>query len=85
MKNITNNQHSIDLLHVAEVTITYGAKVKPSDRLEVKSSGMHTRFSSTPGIKTQLNIRKLLNCCYLIEQTKSLELPRFLKVDYPAL
>ena len=38
MKNITNAQQSIDFLHVAEVTLTYVTKVKPSDRLAVKCS-----------------------------------------------
>ena len=39
MKNITNAQQLIDFLHVAEVTLTYVTKVKPSDRLTVKCSG----------------------------------------------
>jgi DNA repair protein RadC len=39
MKNITNAQQLIDFLHVAEVSLTYVTKVKPSDRLTVKSSG----------------------------------------------
>ena len=39
MKNITNAQQLIDFLHVAEVSLTYVTKVKPSDRLTVKCSG----------------------------------------------
>ena len=39
MKNITNAQQLIDFLHVAEVSLTYMTKVKPSDRLTVKCSG----------------------------------------------
>ena len=31
MKNITNAQQLIDFLHVAEVTLTYMTKVKPSE------------------------------------------------------
>jgi DNA repair protein RadC len=38
MKNITNAQQTIDFLHVAEVSLTYVTKVKPSDRLTVKCS-----------------------------------------------
>ena len=38
MKNITPAQQLIDFLHVAEVTLTYVTKVKPSDRLTVKCS-----------------------------------------------
>ena len=38
MKNITNAQQSIDFLHVAEVSLTYVTKVKPSERLAVKCS-----------------------------------------------
>ena len=33
---------------------------------------MHKRSSSTPGIKTQLNIRKLLKCCLLNRANKVL-------------
>src|SRR5450756_2707821 len=36
MKNITNTQQLIDFLHVAEVSLTYLTKVKPSARLTVK-------------------------------------------------
>ncbi len=39
MKNITNAQQLIDFLHVAEVSLNYVKKVKPSDRLTVKCSG----------------------------------------------
>jgi DNA repair protein RadC len=39
MKNITNAQQLIDFLNVAEVSLTYVTKVKPSDRLTVKCSG----------------------------------------------
>jgi DNA repair protein RadC len=38
MKNITNTQNLIDFLHVAEVSLTYVTKVKPSDRVTVKCS-----------------------------------------------
>src|SRR5450756_2280739 len=38
MKNITNAQQLIDFLHVAEVSLTYVTKVKPSERLTVKCS-----------------------------------------------
>ena len=38
MKNITNTQQAVDFLHVAEVSLTYVTKVKPSDRLAVKCS-----------------------------------------------
>src|SRR5664280_148260 len=38
MKNITNAQQLIDFLHVAEVSLIYVTKVKPSDRLAVKCS-----------------------------------------------
>jgi DNA repair protein RadC len=38
MKNITNAQQLIDFLHVAEVSLTYVTKVKPSERLAVKCS-----------------------------------------------
>ena len=38
MKNITNTQQAVDFLHVAEVSLIYVTKVKPSDRLAVKCS-----------------------------------------------
>ena len=38
MKNITNAQQLIDFLHVAEVSLTYVPKVKPTERLAVKCS-----------------------------------------------
>ncbi|MBK7134479.1 MAG: JAB domain-containing protein [Bacteroidales bacterium] len=38
MKNTQSTQQSIDFLHVAEVTLTYVTKVKPSERLVVKCS-----------------------------------------------
>jgi DNA repair protein RadC len=38
MKNTQSTQQTIDFLHVAEVTLTYVTKVKPSDRLTVKCS-----------------------------------------------
>jgi len=38
MKNTQSPQQSIDFLHVAEVSLIYVTKVKPSDRLAVKCS-----------------------------------------------
>jgi DNA repair protein RadC len=38
MKNTHSIQQSIDFLHVAEVSLIYVTKVKPSDRLTVKCS-----------------------------------------------
>ena len=38
MKNTQSTQQSIDFLHVAEVSLIYAPKVKPSDRLAVKCS-----------------------------------------------
>ena len=38
MKNTQSTQQSIDFLHVAEVSLIYVTKVKPSDRLAVKCS-----------------------------------------------
>jgi len=38
MKNTQSTQQSIDFLHVAEVTLTYVTKVKPSERLVVSCS-----------------------------------------------
>ena len=38
MKNTQSSQQSIDFLHVAEVSLTYVTKVKPSERLTVKCS-----------------------------------------------
>ena len=38
MKNITNAQQLIDFLHVAEVSLTYVTKVKPSERAAIKNS-----------------------------------------------
>ena len=38
MKNITNAQQLIDFLHVAEVSLTYVTKVKPSERPAIKNS-----------------------------------------------
>ena len=38
MKNAQSTQKSIDFLHVAEVSLIYVTKVKPSDRLAVKCS-----------------------------------------------
>ncbi len=38
MKNTQSTQQSIDFLHVAEVSLIYVTKVKPSDRLTVKCS-----------------------------------------------
>ncbi len=38
MKNTQSTQQTIDFLHVAEVTLTYVTKVKPSERLAVKCS-----------------------------------------------
>jgi DNA repair protein RadC len=38
MKNTQSTQQSIDFLHVAEVSLTYVTKVKPSERLTVKCS-----------------------------------------------
>ena len=38
MKNTQSTQQTIDFLHVAEVTLTYLTKVKPSDRLVVSCS-----------------------------------------------
>ena len=39
MKSTQSIQQTVDFLHVAEVTLTYVTKVKPSDRLTVKCSG----------------------------------------------
>jgi hypothetical protein len=39
MKNTQSPQQTIDLLHVAEVSLTYVTKVKPFERLAVKCSG----------------------------------------------
>ena len=39
MKSTQSIQQTVDFLHVAEVTLTYLTKVKPSDRLTVKCSG----------------------------------------------
>jgi DNA repair protein RadC len=38
MKNTHSTQQTIDFFHVAEVTLTYVTKVKPSERLTVKCS-----------------------------------------------
>ena len=38
MKNTQSTQQTIDFLHVAEVSLIYVTKVKPSDRLAVKCS-----------------------------------------------
>ena len=38
MKNTQSTQQTIDFLHVAEVSLTYATKVKPSERLAVKCS-----------------------------------------------
>jgi len=38
MKNTQSTQQTIDFLHVAEVSLTYVTKVKPSERLAVKCS-----------------------------------------------
>jgi len=38
MKNITNAQQTIDFLNVAEVSLTYVTKVKPSERPAIKNS-----------------------------------------------
>ena len=38
MKNTQSTQQSIDFLHVAEVTLTYVTKVKPSERFVVSCS-----------------------------------------------
>ncbi|HUX94386.1 MAG TPA: JAB domain-containing protein [Bacteroidales bacterium] len=38
MKNTQSTQQTFDFLHVAEVTLTYVTKVKPSERLSVKCS-----------------------------------------------
>ena len=38
MKNTQSTQQTIDFLHVAEVTLTYVTKVKPSERLSVNCS-----------------------------------------------
>ena len=38
MKNTQSTKQTIDFLHVAEVTLTYVTKVKPSDRLVVSCS-----------------------------------------------
>jgi len=38
MKNSQSTQQTIDFLHVAEVTLTYVTKVKPSERLVVSCS-----------------------------------------------
>jgi len=38
MKNTQSPQQTIDFLHVAEVSLTYMTKVKPSERLAVKCS-----------------------------------------------
>ena len=38
MKNTQSTQQTIDFLHVAEVTLTYVTKVKPSERLVVSCS-----------------------------------------------
>ena len=38
MKNITNAQQLIDFLNIAEVSLTYVTKVKPSDRPAIKNS-----------------------------------------------
>ena len=38
MKNTQSTQQTIDFLHVAEVSLIYVTKVKPSDRLSVKCS-----------------------------------------------
>ena len=38
MKNTQSTQQTIDFLHVAEVSLIYVTKVKPSDRLTVKCS-----------------------------------------------
>src|SRR5660398_310544 len=39
MKNTQSTQQTIDFLHVAEVSLIYVTKVKPSERLAVKCSG----------------------------------------------
>ena len=83
MKNTQSTQQTIDFLHVAEVTLTYVTKVKPSERLVVSCSRDAHKIFFDSGIITQLNTRSPLRCSFLIGQTKSLELPLSLKGDFP--